>query len=472
MTGDLHTGAGGEAAPVTGVASERAVATETTREAWNTRLGFVLAAVGSAVGLGNMWRFSYITAEKGGAAFVILYILMTLVVGIPILMAEFALGRGTRRSSIGALRLTGGPRWAPLGYLFIAAGILILSFYSVIAGWVMRYALRGIASGFPTEAAEYFDQIASGAPAMGFHLVFMIVTIGIVMGGVQKGIERASVIMMPALFLIVVGLAVWASTLAGSGAGYRFYLTPNFEALLSLDTLAAAASQAFFSLSLGMGCMLTFSSYLSRQESLPREATVISFADFSVAFISGLVVFPVIFALGLQGAVGASTLGALFISLPGAFLEMGGVGRIVGVLFFTALFIGALTSAISLLEVVVSALIDEWRIPRRTAAIGAGILITLIGLWPAADLNALGAIDAVVSNIFLPVGALGTALFVGWLMKNPIDEVAHGAADGLRPWLKGWLWTLRIVVPILLVLVLSSSLPATREALAGLFGGG
>src|SRR5690606_35517806 len=162
------------------------------------------------------WRFSYITAEKGGAAFVILYILMTLVVGIPIMMAEFALGRGTRRSSIGALRLTGGPRWAPLGYLFIAAGILILSFYSVIAGWVMA--------------------------------------------GVQTGIERASVIMMPALFLIVVGLAVWASTLAGSGAGYRFYLTPNFEALLSLDTLAAAASQAFFSLSLGMGCMLTFSS--------------------------------------------------------------------------------------------------------------------------------------------------------------------------------------------------------------------
>ncbi len=471
MSGDLHSGDGDDRTSVAHAGPEHADAPEFAREMWKTRLGFVLAAVGSAVGLGNMWRFSYLTAENGGAAFVMLYVLMTAVVGIPVMLAEFTLGRGTRRSSIGALRKAGGRRWAPLGYVFVTAGILILSFYSVIAGWVTRYALAGIFTGFPADTGAYFDQISSGTPAMGFHLFFMAVTIAIVMGGVEKGIERASFIMMPALFLIIAGLAVWAATLAGSGEGYSFYLAPSFDELTNPRTLAAATSQAFFSLSLGMGAMLTFSSYLSRQESLPREAGLISFSDFGVAFVSGLVVFPVIFALGLQGAVGESTVGALFISLPGAFNAMGAIGRLVGILFFVALFIGAVTSAISLLEVVVSALIDEWRIPRKTAAVGAGAFIATLGLWPAADINALGALDAVTNYIFLPVGGLALAIFVGWLYKNSLDEVSRGVGEGFRPWLKGWLWLLRIVVPVLLVAVLFSGMGATRDALSTLFGG-
>ena len=471
MNGDLHSGGAPDPTTVAHAGPEHADAPEFAREMWKTRLGFVLAAVGSAVGLGNMWRFPYITAEYGGAAFVVLYIFMTLAVGIPVMLAEFTIGRGTGKSSISALREAGGKGWVPLGFLFVATGFLILSFYSVIAGWVTRYALAGIFAGLPEDTGAYFDTIASGIPAMGFHLFFMVFTIAIVMGGVEKGIERASVIMIPTLFLIIAGLAVWAATLSGSGEGYAFYLTPRLEDLFNAETLAAAASQAFFSLSLGMGAMLTFSSYLSRKESLPREAGFIAISDFSVAFLAGLVVFPVIFALGLQGAVGDSTLGALFIALPGGFNAMGGIGRIVGIFFFVALFIGAITSAISLLEVVVSAMIDEWDMPRKKASVVAGTLIAVLGLWPAWDIRALGALDAVTNYVFLPLGGLGLAILVGWLYKNPLDEVSRNVGERFRPFLKGWLWALRVVVPILLAVVLYSGFGAVRAEVGALFGG-
>lgn len=446
-------------------------APEFQREVWKTRAGFVLAAVGSAVGLGNMWRFPYITSESGGAAFVLLYIGMTFLIGIPIMLAEMTIGRSTGLSPVGALRKMGGKGWTPLGYLFVLTGALILAFYSVIAGWVSRYALAGIFYGFPQETGAYFDLVSTGIPAMGFHLFFMVLTIAVVMGGVEKGIERASFVMMPALFIIVAGLAVWAATLDGSGEGYRFYLSPNISDLFSLDTLSKAAGQAFFSLSLGMGAILTFSSYLSKKESLPRESTIIAFADFGVASVAGLLIFPVIFALGLQGAVGESTVGTLFIALPGAFVSMGPVGRIVGSLFFLALFIGAITSAISLLEVVTSSIIDEWKMPRKKAAVLAGSIITLIGLWPAADLNALGFLDSLTSAIFLPLGALTMAILVGWIVKNPLEEVTRSAGEGTRTLMVAWLWVLRVVAPVLLVFVLYSSVGQVWDAARSLFGG-
>jgi neurotransmitter:Na+ symporter, NSS family len=445
---------------------------EFRRELWGTRVGFILAAVGSAVGLGNMWRFPYYTAEHGGAAFVLLYIGMTFLIGIPILLAEFAVGRRTRLSPIGALRSAGGRGWSLIGYLFVFAGVLILGYYSVIAGWVTRYAITAVVTGFPEDTGALFGQVSTGWTAAAFHVFFMAATISIVMGGVEKGIERASFIMMPSLFLLIVALAVWAATLAGSGEGYAFYLRPNADELFSRATLAAAAGQAFFSLSLGMGAMLTFASYLSKRESLPREGTIIAFSDFGVAFIAGLVIFPVIFALGLQGAVGESTVGALFISLPGAFAAMGTVGRVIGAIFFIALFIGALTSAISLLEVVTSSVIDEWRVPRRTAAVVAGLVIALIGFWPALNLDALGAMDAVAGDVLLPFGALALSIFVGWLFRNPIEEVAQATGPRLAPLLKVWLWLLRVLAPILLALVLLETLPRATDAVRALFGGG
>jgi neurotransmitter:Na+ symporter, NSS family len=441
------------------------------RELWNTRVGFVLAAVGSAVGLGNMWRFPYYTAEHGGAAFVALYILLTFMIGIPLLLAEFSVGRRARLSPIGALRKVGGRGWVPMGYMFVLAGFLILAFYSVIAGWVTRYALAFLFTGFPEDPGAHFAQISSGVDAIGFHLFFMTLTIAIVMGGVEKGIERASLVMMPALVILVAGLAIWAATLAGSGEGYRFYLTPRLEEIFSLDTFAAAVSQAAFSLSLGMGAMLTFASYLSRRESLPREGTVIAFSDFGIAFAAGLVVFPVIFALGLQEAVGESTVGALFIALPGAFAAMGdGLGRVVGSIFFLALLIGAVTSAISLLEVVTSSVIDELGWPRKKAAVTMGAIIALVGLWPALDINALGAYDELTGKVMLPLGALGIAVVVGWVMKNPVDELVIGSSERMRTFFRGWLWILRVGAPVLLALVLWYTIPEAFRAFADLLG--
>jgi NSS family neurotransmitter:Na+ symporter len=288
----------------------------------------------------------------------------------------------------------------------------------------------------------------------------MALTLLIVGGGVKAGIERVSSIAMPILGLILVGIAVWATTLTGAEEGYRYYLTPSFEELMSLDTIAAAASQAFFSLSLGMGAMLTFASYLSRNTDLPKEATIVSLADFAVAFTAGLVVFPVIFALGLQNAVSDSTIGALFIAIPGAFVAMGAAGRIVGILFFVALFIGAITSAIALLEVVVSSVIDEWKFDRRKAAIVMGIVIALLGILPASDINVLGAMDAVASEIFLPLGGLLLSVLVGWgPAGKDLTTYTEGTSAGIRALMSGWVWTLRVVVPPLLIIVLYRTIP-------------
>ncbi|MGH7475201.1 MAG: sodium-dependent transporter [Longimicrobiales bacterium] len=449
-------------------AAESDAAETAARGAWATRAGFIFAAVGSAVGLGNMWRFPYLTAEEGGAAFVLLYLLMTFLIGIPLMICEFAVGRRTRRSPIAALRREGGNGWTPLGYLFVATGFLILAYYSVIAGWVTRYALGALLSGFPADPGAHFSDMASGGPAILFHLAFMVITIGIVMGGVEKGIERASLLMMPTLFLLILGLAVWAFTLAGSEEGYAFYLAPDIESILSFSVLGEAASQAFFSLSLGMGAMLTFASYLSRDNALPNEATIIAFSDFGVAFVAGLVVFPIIFALGLQEQVGESTIGALFISLPAAFASLGVLGRVIGAGFFIALFIGATTSAISLLEVVTSSVIDEWKIPRKQAALWMGVAITLLGIWPALDLDALGAFDAVASSVFLPLGGLFLAIFVGWVMHQPVDEVAEAASPGLRRIIPAWYWTIRVVAPVLLVVVLIYTVPTAIDAVRAL----
>lgn len=440
------------------------------REQWSTRMGFVLAAVGSAVGLGNMWRFSYLTAENGGAAFVLLYVAMTLLVGLPVLLAELVLGRGARRSPIEALAHYGGPRWRALGFLFVAAGFLILAYYSVIAGWTVRYALVGLLVGFDGDAGERFGQLATGPRALFWHLLFMALTAGLVMGGVRRGIERASLLLMPLLFAIVLGLAVYAATLPGAEAGYRYYFQPSFRELFDVRVLRDAAGQAFFSLSLGMGAMLTYASYLSRDTHLPNESLVIAGADFAVAFVAGLVVFPMLFAFGLQGEVGESTVGALFITLPHAFAEMGGAGRVVGVLFFVALVVGALTSAISLFEVVVSSLMDVADFERPHAALLLGSIVAMLGIPPASDLDVLGAMDTLAGNVLLLVGGLGLAVFVGWRMDDPVAEAAAGAS-GIR-WFGVWRGLLRFAVPAVLLLVLWRARGDTLAAVAALAGAG
>ena len=246
------------------------------RERWSSQLGFTLAAVGSAVGLGNMWRFSYMAAENGGAAFVVLYVLMTAVVGLPVMLAELTIGRGAARSPIQALVHYGGAAWRPLGGLFVLSGFVILGYYSVISGWTVRYAVEALFQGFPTDAGAAFGEISEGWDAAAWHLGFMVATTIVVAGGIRGGIERAALVLMPVLGLLVIGLAIYASTLEGAGAGYAYYLQTDFAEILSFDVAKDAAGQAFFSLSLGMGAILTYSSYLERDHDLPREAILVA----------------------------------------------------------------------------------------------------------------------------------------------------------------------------------------------------
>ena len=443
----------------------------TQRELFGTRMGFILAAVGSAVGLGNMWRFPYVASESGGAAFVLLYIVLTLIIGIPLMMCEFSVGRSSRLSPIGALRKHGGDAWSILGILYVFTGFIILAYYSVIAGWVVRYALEGLYTGFPTAPGDHFDAVSTGWVPLAYHVGFMVITIGIVAAGVRKGIEKAAIFLMPTLFLILIFLAIWSMTLPGAMEGYAFYLMPSFSELTDIRTISEAAGQAFFSLSLGMGCMLTFSSYLSDKENLGREATVISFSDFSVAFIAGLVVFPVIFALGLQGEVSESSVGALFIALPGAFVEMGLVGRVVGILFFIALVVGAVTSAVSLLEVVASSIIDEYKLDRKKAAVGAGIAIMILGVIPATDLRVLAVWDR-MSEGLLALGALFMAIFVGWVMKHPGAEMVKGAGERFRKLVPPIIQVVRFVLPPVIFIASFYAFVAVKETYDEEFRGG
>lgn len=450
-----------------------AAPSSSSRGHWGSRLGFILAAVGSAVGLGNMWRFPYQMAENGGAVFLILYLVMVLLVGLPILLAEFAVGRGSGKSPIEALATFGGLKWKPLGFLFVAAGFLILGYYGVIAGWVVQYTWTYLAEGVITDPATTFGSYAVGTNAVIAQVLIMALAIGIVIGGVQSGIERASVFLMPMLFLILIGLAVYAFFMPGSEAGYAYLFKADIGALFDFNVIRSAAGQALFSLSLGMGAMLTYSSYLSKRDDLPKSALFIGGADTGVAFTAGLMIFPLIFALGLDGALESEgsigTVGALFITLPEAFATMGPVGgRLVGLLFFFGLFVAAITSAISLLEVVTSTAIDSLGWTRKKSVLIMGSAICLVGIPCAIDLKYLTLYDQIAGEVLLVVGALFISLFVGWRMKNPIEAVEPGTTmQGILP---HWRTVLRYVVPPILVVILISQIISAYTEISNAFG--
>ncbi len=437
------------------------------RERWTGKVGFVMAAVGSAVGLGNMWRFSYLTAEHGGAAFVVLYVAMVLLIGLPVLLAELVVGRGAQKGPVQALAHYGGNRWKALGILGVACGFMIGSYYSVISGWTLRYGIEGLLGGFGADPGARFAEISQGPEAVLWHLIFIAGTMAIVATGVRRGIERTALIAMPLLFVIICGLAIYAATLPGASTGYAYYLQTDFREIFSREVLSQAAGQAFFSLSLGMGAMLTYASYLSRDHHLPNESLLIAGADFSVAFVAGLVVFPLLFALGLSAQVNESTVGALFITLPEAFSRMGAAGRFVGVSFFFTLVVGALTSLISLVEVVVAWAMDGFGWSRPKSALLLGTAIALCGIPPALSINVLDMMDQVANNVFLIAGGTGLAIFVGWVVPDVIGEVRAGA-PGVR-WFFLWRALLRVVVPAVLLYVLVDVVPRTWYKLQALF---
>ncbi|MEZ3142810.1 sodium-dependent transporter [Halobaculum sp. MBLA0143] len=436
------------------------------RASWASRLGFVFAAVGSAVGLGNIWQFPFQTGQNGGAAFIVVYLAVVVGIGFPAMLAEFVLGRAGQANSVDAFeRVAGGGRWRIAGAVAAVGAFWILSFYSVVGGWVIRYtvgSLRGVY--FDAPASFFADVVSTGPDAVAFHVLFMAIVVVVVAAGVEGGIERSTKVMVPTIVLLLGGLAAWATTLDGVTAAYSYYLSPDLTTVrTNLATiLPSAVGQAFFTLSLGMGAMLTYASYLGDDDSLPVDGGVIVVLNTLVGLLAGLVIFPVLFSLGIEPGGGGA--GTAFVTLGGAFARLP-AGRLLGTVFFFVLLLAAVSSAISLLEVVVSVGVENTTADRPTVAVAVGAGCAILGV-PSA-FGYLGWFNAVAYNLLLPVAVLLLVVYVGWVFGD-------GAARELRRGTRlpaavatAWLWFVRVVVPagIGLTLVLGLQSLALRAGL-------
>ncbi len=429
------------------------------REQWATKMGFILAAVGSAVGLGNIWRFSYVTGDSGGAAFLLIYVLCIFLVGLPVLLAEFSIGRRGQSDVVGSFNnIAPGKPWVIGGVLGVLTSFLILSFYGVIAGWVVYFLysyLTGAAGAVEQGGyADFFVNFIGGATGPVFwQFFFMAVVIAIVFFGVKKGIELSNRIFMPLLALILIVLAGYSLTLDGAGEGLRFLFTPDWSAFGDPSVYSAAVGQAFFTLSLGMGAMITYASYLPKETKLPNAAGGVVVLDTLFAIVAGIMIFPAVFTFGLDPASGP---GLIFITLPEVFAQMGTGGTVFAILFFFLVAIAALSSAISLLEVSVSYLMRKMNWKRQQATIIAGVVVTLFGIPSALsqggpltftlfDLPFLDLVDTITDKYTLPLGGLFIALFVGWGW-NQVDALKEtGLTDSIIGMI--WLWFIRIIAP-------------------------
>jgi len=353
-----------------------------SRGAFSSRMGFILAAAGSAVGLGNIWRFPYEVGLGGGAAFLMMYLIFCFVLCLPVMVTEIAIGRKTQKNAAGAFVELGFKRWKILGLFGILCGVIILSFYNVIAGWAFGYFFEMVGGNF--SIAENFGEYISDITKVGLYgIIFMIATALVVSRGVSGGIEKLSKILMPTLIIMILALVAYSFTLPNAMEGVKFYLVPDLSALNS-STIGGALRQAFFSLSLGMGALITYGSYLSKNENVITSAVQITLMDVGIAFIAGLMIFPLVsFNNGGDMSMVAADQagpGLIFITLPGVFETIGSWGSFVGAFFFLLLSFAALTSTVSLLEVPVSYVIDEFKVKRRKAVIIMSIIIFVIGI--------------------------------------------------------------------------------------------
>ena len=412
------------------------------REHWRSGLGFVLAAAGSAVGLGNLWGFAYRASQGGGAAFLLLYVLIVLVVCLPVLIAEMVLGRSTGNSPLLAPVTAAGARWQPMGWLFVIAACGILAFYAVLMGWTGHTLFHALLVGLPVDinaANTFFESIRGGNSALLGQLLSLVLTALVVGAGVQGGIERLSRWSLPLLFLLLLILSVWASTLPGAFEGYRdFLLRFEMQQLFSPTTIRYAFEQAFFSIGTGIGCILAYAAYLDRRNHLPREAVAVVGMDTAVGLLAGMVTFPVVMSFGLKGLINESTVGTLFIALPTGLSSLGTTGRLVAVLFFSLAYIAAITSSVSLLEVPVASLMDRlgWS---RTRAVWLSMGLIFVAGLPAVKYEA--ALDFMISvfgGVLLVLGGLLLALLLGWVVPRRLDDDLANCETpkGVRRWLR------------------------------------
>jgi neurotransmitter:Na+ symporter, NSS family len=452
------------------------------RGQWGSSLGFIMAAAGSAVGLGNIWRFPYLTGENGGGAFVFVYLICVLLIGLPLLLNEIALGRISGKNPIGAIRETGGNKfWQLAGVLCILVCFCVLSYYSVIAGWTIGYIFTELIN-IPVDFAD-FQQTPMYVIPLCF--AFILMTIAVVLGGISGGIEKAAKFLMPILFIIIIFIAGRAVTLEGAGAGIEYYLKPDFSKI-SGKVFLVALGQAFFSMSVGWGLMITFGSYLPKSSNIVQSSGWIAGMDTMVALMGGLMVFPALFAL-LPGKDPAGGPALVFEVLPKVFDAMPG-GNVIGALFFLLLLVAALTSSISMLEVPVAYFIDEKKWSRKKAAWIIGIAAMVLSV-PSALSSIEGNFFSTLSFRFGGVEQLGffsimdflfgtfavvlicfmLALYTGWARKisDFANELALGAPSFKGPYRTAWVFFIKWVCPIVIALVLLDTLGVFGEPQEG-----
>jgi neurotransmitter:Na+ symporter, NSS family len=423
-------------------------------------MGFVLAAAGGAVGLGNIWKFPYEVGANGGSAFLLVYLVLILFLGLPVLVAEVILGKATQRNPVGAFQELDGKNspWQTIGFVGVLAAFIILSFYSVVAGWCFEFIWQGINGAYspsasPEAVKQIFGELQASQPRqLGYHGVFMLITIGIVFAGVQSGLQRVCEILMPLLIIILIGLVIFAMNQPGAKEGVRFLLEPDFSKLTP-KTILSAMGQCFFSLSLGMGAMLTYGSYLRKEDKVISAAGWVVTMDTGIALLAGFVIFPIVFTFGIDPGAGP---GLVFVSLPAAFQQLA-AGTIVGTAFFVLLLAAAITSAISLLEVITAYFVDEYQMSRRLASVMFGMLCFLIGVGCTFSGGYFNFLDKLASNYLLPLGALFISLFAGWSLKARIAESEFEHSK--FAWAFGvWLFCVRFVAPVLVTLVFLNSI--------------
>lgn len=456
-------------------ATPSVTATQFTHEAWTSRTAFLMAAMGAAVGLGNIWRFPYVAGVNGGGGFVLLYLGFVFLLGLPIMIGEMVIGRRGHQSAITSMSIlvargNRSPFWKLIGWLSVIVPFVGLTYYSVVAAWSLDYlslAVTGAFSDFTgTTAQDNFEQqIAQPIRQTLLHGAFIALTVAVVARGLHSGIERMAKLLMPALFAILIGLVVYNGFTADFGRAFNFLFRPDFSQITTQAVLMALG-QALFSLAIGVGVMMTYSAYLPEKFSLPESAAIICVGDTSVALLAGLAIFPIVFASGLDASEGP---GLIFVSLPVAFGSMPG-GQIIGSLFFLLLFFAAYTTSIGMLEPLVSWLEERPGAKRAPMAIGSGVIAWILGFasvlsfsilrgWHPLDFldvfvgkTFFDVLDFTIANVLLPINALLIALFAGWSLSRAVAHEELGIGDGV---LFGyWRFAVRFLVPVALVLII------------------
>ena len=429
-------------------------ATTSQREEWKTKSGFVLASAGSAVGFGDFWRFAYLVGMNGGAAFVLVYLASVVIIGIPIMVAEFLIGQKTRLSIVGSFKkLTQNrPIWTGIGVIGIVASFVTLGYYSVIGGWVVYYTIQSVLDRLPANSAvaiSTFQQLSHAMyPQVVFYTLFCLLTTLIVARGIRSGIEKYSKFLMLIFIALLVGLFVYALTLPGSNEALRFMFKLD-PTKINATTALLAVGQTFFCLSLGQGIMIAYGSYLPKKITLPFASVVVTIIDTCTSLLAGMMIFSIVFSFGLSPNSGP---GLAFITLP-PLLSTIPAGALFGALFFALLMIAGIVSAVSMLEVVVIYLIDEWKIKRALATWGSAIAIYLFGLfWLVNDIT---LVDRIAGGYLLILGGLAVALLVGWMI--PIKTLAQTLQTSVaNRWLMGFRWINRYLIPAVLIYLLVS----------------